>query len=423
MAARALHASILVLSLLAVPRITTHPGLMLLRAGALVALGFSAALAIEYYGPGATFCDLEGGCAQVHGSVIGRAIGDYLPVLGLFAYTVIFVASMLRSAIGHRIAIYGAILGGLGGAAFLTIQGAVIGAWCELCVGVDTSAIVAAAGGGWLLGAKPAEERLGHGLASPWWALYWPIVFGPAVWVLSFPDPDVPPAIRELWDRGADVNIVEMADFECPYCRAMHPVLKEAIERSDADVHLARIVYPLSFHPHARNSARAYFCAVEQERGDAMADALFTAEDISEEGNRASAEQIGLDLEAFDACVDAERTEERVEEDLARGDRAGMEGLPSVYVGEQTFRGFAPGTPPDPYVEAIEATAAGAGKRTRLWPSVVIGLLSLGSLVMAIRARRPRPRPDREPPAAEPKEPAARRRKRKKKKRRKKGAG
>ncbi len=376
------------LSLLAVLRITAHPALLLVRAGALVALAFSAALAIEYYGPGATFCASDGGCADVRAWAMSGPLGTLLPAVGLLAYTIVFAASLVRAPVVNRLAAGLAIVGGLGALAFLGLQGAVIGHWCKLCVGVDTSALLAAAGGGWLLAARPADERLGRGIVSPAWFFFWPLALGPFAWVISSPDPDVPAAIRELWDPAADVNVVEMADFECPYCRAMNPVLEEAIDRADADVHLARIIYPLSFHPHARNSARAYFCAIEQGQGEAMASALFEAEDISEAGNRASAEALGLDLEAYDTCVEAESTEARVEEDIARGDRAGMEGLPSVYIGEQTFRGFLPGSPPDEFVAAIEASAAGAGRRFRWWPGALIAALAFGSLALGLRRRR-----------------------------------
>lgn len=401
---------------------TTHPGLILLRAGALVAIGFSMALAIEYYGPGATFCAAGGGCAQVHGSSIGQLIGDYLPALGLFAYTAVFVASLFANARAHLFAVYASIVGAIGAIAFLVIQGMVVGAWCKLCVGVDSAAIAAAAGAGWLLQAKPPAEQLGQGLRSPAWFFYWPIAFAPVVWIATFPDAGVPDAVRELWDDDAEVNIVEMADFECPYCRAMHPVLEDAIEPSGANVHLARIVYPLSFHPHARNSSRAYFCAVEQERGDDMADALFTAEDISVEGNRVSAEEIGLDLDAYDECIDAERTEERVSEDLARGDRAVMEGLPTVYIGEQTFRGFLPNSPPDRFIAAIQSAASGEGRRIRWWPITLVLILAFGSLYIARQAQRPMPpEPNPESDATpEPEPPPRKKKARRKKARRKK---
>ena len=378
-------------------RLRTHPGLLLLRAGALLALAFSMALATEYYGGSSTYCGPGGGCEAVARSDIGRLIGDYLPALGLLAYTLVFVASLIRGRLPHRIAVYASLLGGVGGLFFLVLQGAVIGRWCPLCVGVDLSALLAAAGAGWLLASRPPEPRLAHGLLSPAWFFYWPLALGPVAWLLTFPDPDVPAAVRELWDPEADVTVVEMADFECPFCRALHPVLKEAVEQADADVAVARIMYPLDFHPRARNSARAYFCAEAQGRADAMADALFAAEDLSVEGNRAAADAIGLDLAAFDACVSAEATEERVREDLARGDRAGMEGLPTVWIGEQTFRGFLRGTGPERYVEAIEAAASGEGRRIRIWPGMVISVLAFGSLLLASRRREPGEDPPGEP--------------------------
>ncbi|MGE0787352.1 MAG: thioredoxin domain-containing protein [Sandaracinaceae bacterium] len=365
----------------------THPALILLRGGALVALAASVALGIEYYGPGDTFCQPGGGCAAVHASSVGQLIGDYLPLVGLFGFTTLFVLTLPRSTWTRRLMIYGSIVAGVGGLAFLVMQALLIGQFCYLCVIADTSAILCASAAIWILRTKVPEDRLGHGFLSPSWALFWPAVFGPVAWFFMAPPPEVPDAIRELYSPSAEVNVVEMADFECPYCRAMHPVLREAIERSGHDVHFARIVYPLAFHPFARNSARAYFCAVEQERGERMADALFTAADLSPPGNRASAEEVGLDMAAYDACIGAESTEARVVEDLARGDRAGMQGLPSVYIGEQTIVGFLPGSPPDEFVLAMDMEASGEGESIPWWPLAFIVILSTISLALSMFVR------------------------------------
>ena len=335
--------------------------ILVLRAAVLSALAFSAALAVEYYLPGDTFCGEGGGCAAVRDSVVGQLIGAYLPALGVLAYTAVFAASIFRGRETARYAALMAIIGGIGAVGFLVLQAAVIGDFCHLCVGVDVSAIVAAAAGGAILWTRPGVADDRGSLRSPAWGFFVIALFGPMAYSITFPDPDIPPEVRELWRDDAEVNIVEMADFECPYCRSLHPVLRQVVEESGHDVHLARIVVPLPFHVHARDAAVTYFCAEAQGRGEEMADLLFASEDLTHAGGLQAANALGLDIDVWEACAEAPETQERIEADITRARTAGMQGLPSVYVGERVLLGFSVENGSAPYLEAVEAAGARRG--------------------------------------------------------------
>src|SRR6185503_6117111 len=96
--------------------------------------------------------------------------------------------------------------------------------------------------------------------------------------------------VRAVYEPGK-INVVEFADFECPYCRALHPVLKRVIQDYPADrVHFVRKHVPLEMHELARPAARAAVCTEEQGKGEAMADALVQAE-LSEAAIRRAAQQ------------------------------------------------------------------------------------------------------------------------------------
>lgn len=379
-----------------------HPAVLLLRLSALTALAFSVALAIDYYGPRSTFCGADGGCAHVAGSAIGQLIGPWLPALGLLVYTSIFVGSLFSSREALRTMSLLAIAGAVGAAVFLGLQGLVIGEWCVLCVGVDTAAIVGGIAGGWILRAELGEPGAKSTLASPWWGLFAVAAVGPLLWIFAFPDPDLPAPIVERWDRTADVNIVEMADFECPYCRALDPVLHEAIEESGLDVHLTRIMVPLPFHEHARGAAAAFFCAQRQGKGDEMASHLFAAEEIGREGLLTAARELSLDLGAFEGCLDEDAIDDAIDADMEDARRAGMEGLPTVWVGERALVGFDGRSGARPYVEAIHAAARDGGRRVRWWLFLVLifgaGFIALAGDRLRQRAARAA-RPEPEPPA------------------------
>ncbi|MCA9609379.1 MAG: thioredoxin domain-containing protein [Myxococcales bacterium] len=361
-----------------------HPALVAIRACALVSLAFSVMAAVEYYGGGGTFCSEAGDCARVR--FMAGDLGMLLPAFGALAFTTLFALTLPKGRGFARIAAVAAVCGGLVAAYLIQMQSS-LGAWCWLCLVTDSSAVLAAVAGAWLLARTPSDvAQLGPGFVTFWWAPFWIAVFGPVIYGTTIQDPPIPSQITELYEDGK-VNVVELADFECPYCRAMHPVLRQAIEESGADVHLVRITYPLSFHERARPASAAYYCAVAEGQGEAMADRLFGG-DLDRPSYLTYARDLGLDVDAFETCLDADSTEARIQEDLDLVDEFGMQGLPMVYIGGRTQRGFAPTWGPEVFAEPLEAAAHGEGRRIRWWPSVALLVLLGVSLWFPIRERR-----------------------------------
>src|SRR5205085_997458 len=64
---------------------------------------------------------------------------------------------------------------------------------------------------------------------------------------------------------NAPVTIVEFSDFQCPYCRAAEPTIKEVLDKYKDKVRFSYRDYPLKqIHPHAEQAAEAARCAGEQ---------------------------------------------------------------------------------------------------------------------------------------------------------------
>jgi protein-disulfide isomerase len=72
----------------------------------------------------------------------------------------------------------------------------------------------------------------------------------------------------------AQVQLLEFADFECPFCATMHKDLKVLRERYPTQVALTYVHFPLSMHRFAEPAARVAECAGEQGRFEAMYDRL-----------------------------------------------------------------------------------------------------------------------------------------------------
>ncbi|HEY6417944.1 MAG TPA: thioredoxin domain-containing protein, partial [Candidatus Binataceae bacterium] len=104
----------------------------------------------------------------------------------------------------------------------------------------------------------------------------------------------------ELGAKDAPVTIVEFADFQCPYCKGSEDSLKGIRDKYGAKVRLVYMDYPLSFHAHAFDAAKAARCANEQDKFWPYHDVLFTDQaKLTPADLKADAKKLGLDTAKF----------------------------------------------------------------------------------------------------------------------------
>ena len=327
--------------------------LLVLRAAVLVALLGSSALTVDYLSPVPSYCGATSGCAIVQHSGWGY-LGEArlpLPALGLVAFTAVLTLSLLPGRRRHAAAPV-AVAGGLAALALLAIQWLKIGAFCALCVGVDTAAVVAAAAGTAFLllpvpqvvTAAPAVGGDDEGLPEPlrdsaWIALGVLAVTAPLLWPSVRPVADVPREIAAFYVPGK-INVVEFVDFQCPFCRMYHPELKKVAGEFGERVNLVRLDLPLAMHPLARGAARAHVCAVARGRGEPLANALFEADDLSQPGLLKAAAAVGLDVKELERCMATPATEREVGKSEELLTRLGLlQGLPTTFIGSKMIVG------------------------------------------------------------------------------------
>ena len=82
-----------------------------------------------------------------------------------------------------------------------------------------------------------------------------------------------------LGPAEAPVQLLEFADFECPYCAGFHKDVKELRVRYPTQVTLTYVHFPLPGHRFALPAARVAECAGDQGRFEAMYDLLFDQQD------------------------------------------------------------------------------------------------------------------------------------------------
>ena len=100
-----------------------------------------------------------------------------------------------------------------------------------------------------------------------------------------------------------------------------------------------RLSVPLRSHRHAKTAAVAYACAKHAGKGEEMAHALFTQNDLTKSGCRSAASKLGLDMDAFDACVDGSEGESLMMADVEQAKAIKFRGLPTLWVGTKELLG------------------------------------------------------------------------------------
>jgi protein-disulfide isomerase len=147
----------------------------------------------------------------------------------------------------------------------------------------------------------------------------------------------LPPLASDDHVRGpADAPlVVEYADFECHFCLLAHARL-DPLPLRRAFRH-----FPVrSKHPRAWATAAAAEAAGRQGRFWEMHDSLYADQGRLEDPHLwARAEQLGLDVERFDADRRSEEVLARVKRDFDSGIRAGVATTPTLFVAGRPHAG------------------------------------------------------------------------------------
>jgi protein-disulfide isomerase len=132
----------------------------------------------------------------------------------------------------------------------------------------------------------------------------------------------------------ARVTLVEYGDYECPYCGAAYPIVKDVQRRLGAQVRFVFRNFPLTtVHPHARHAAEAAEAAGAQGRFWEMHDTLFEHQSaLTDAALVGYAKALDLDMTRFADELQQHRHAARVREDVAGGIRSGVNGTPTFYI-------------------------------------------------------------------------------------------
>jgi len=160
-----------------------------------------------------------------------------------------------------------------------------------------------------------------------------------------------------LGSNSAPLTLVEFSDYQCPYCLRFFKQTYPTLKKEYIETGKLRYVYknfPLNFHKQARKAHGAASCAGEQGKYWEMHDSIFSDQaKMQVEDLRERARGMGLDMAAFNTCLDSGKYAEKINKDIQDGIRAGVKGTPSFILGKTREDGRVQG----PFIRGAQPTA------------------------------------------------------------------
>lgn len=184
---------------------------------------------------------------------------------------------------------------------------------------IFTLAIVAAFGGGWLLGIISKDER----------------DLSPRV---NIKDDDI-----ILGSPDAPITFVEYSDFQCPFCARFFKNSFPQLKSEYIDTGKVKFVYRdfILYGQESIFAANAARCAGEQGKFWPYHDLIFQQQRginsgvFSSENLKKFGYELNLDQERFARCVDAIPYEKKIKESTAEAkQRLGVWGTPSFFINQ-----------------------------------------------------------------------------------------
>jgi len=142
---------------------------------------------------------------------------------------------------------------------------------------------------------------------------------------------------------SAQLEIVEFGDYQCPYCGAAHPIVKEMMKEFGDQLKFVFRNFPLSeLHQYARAAALMAEAAATQGKFWQMHDAIFEQQQQLSEAfllDLAKTQEVNT-LQLQDQ-VERQKLAHKVDSDFESGMRSGVNATPTFFVNGVKFDGGA----------------------------------------------------------------------------------
>lgn len=162
------------------------------------------------------------------------------------------------------------------------------------------------------------------------------------------PDPEtatnvIPVDFKKDHIRGstnADIAVIEYSDFECPFCKRVHPTMQQLLDQNKGKIMWIYRHYPLSFHQNAEKEAEASECVNELGGNTAFwkfTDLIFerttsNGTGIALDALPGMAKESGVNEQKFQSCLDSGKYAQPIAQQEQEGATSGIQGTPGTIV-------------------------------------------------------------------------------------------
>ncbi len=147
-----------------------------------------------------------------------------------------------------------------------------------------------------------------------------------------------------LGTNNSKITIVEFSDFACPFCQKSAEVIKNIVTENRNEIKFIFRDYPL--HENSIDLALAARCSGEQNKFWPMHDKLFAEQDnltVTDEELKtrlsALAQNLGLNIEQFNSCLDDKKYLNSIRADFEDGENLQIEGTPTWFINNYRITG------------------------------------------------------------------------------------
>lgn len=165
--------------------------------------------------------------------------------------------------------------------------------------------------------------------------------------VSDFPEVNIIKADDHVkWSTAKKNILVEYSDLQCPACKNFHDMIKNQIEATvPGQIDITKKVtfvyrhFPLyQIHQFAKDAARAAEAAGKQAKFFEFVDILFEKQEVwtnkSDPNDEfiAYAKSLNLDLEKFKIDLNSKEGQNKIDNDVTSGLKAGVNATPTFYL-------------------------------------------------------------------------------------------
>ena len=163
-----------------------------------------------------------------------------------------------------------------------------------------------------------------------------------------------------LGNMDAPITIVQIADFQCPFCKKFFDESFTAIKNEYIDTGKAKLIFVnLAFlGPESKNAAEAAMCAQDQGKFWEYHDELYKNQKGENLGTfsvkklQEIAQGLNLNMSEFDSCADSDKHQKRIEKEAELASKYGLRVTPTLIINNTVVKGA---QPTDNFRQALDA--------------------------------------------------------------------